>query len=204
MAQGALTAAGSGEEVIPASDYQALQSQSVSCTGFWREGARGRDPQRGAGTRHRLKKTTAAVAVAAQAPLGDEDWGRRDRGRSVQSDRVSGRAPEAAGHGHRTAILFTAIKVVITDLPTLGYRRMYAILKRRALVESRQPPNPQAGLSDYEGPRGCCSIAIPVIRGGDTMAAVPWETGIGVGALRASRSAAIDNGEKALVRLSII
>ena len=27
MAQGALTAAGSGEEVVPASDYRALQSQ---------------------------------------------------------------------------------------------------------------------------------------------------------------------------------
>src|SRR3954447_15149230 len=33
------------------------------------------------------------------------------------------------------------IKGVITDLPTYGYRRVQAILRRRAAAEGRQPPN---------------------------------------------------------------
>jgi putative transposase len=37
--------------------------------------------------------------------------------------------------------LVAEIKAVITDLPTYGYRRMHAILRRRALAEGRQPPN---------------------------------------------------------------
>jgi putative transposase len=37
--------------------------------------------------------------------------------------------------------LVAAIKAVIAELPTYGYRRVHAILKRRALAEGRQPPN---------------------------------------------------------------
>jgi putative transposase len=37
--------------------------------------------------------------------------------------------------------LVAAIKAVIADLPTYGYRRVHAILRRRALAEGRQPPN---------------------------------------------------------------
>ncbi len=37
--------------------------------------------------------------------------------------------------------LVSAIKAVIADLPTYGYRRVHAILKRRAMAERRQPPN---------------------------------------------------------------
>src|SRR3954470_3002753 len=33
------------------------------------------------------------------------------------------------------------IKGVIADLPTYGYRRVHAILRRRAAAEGRQPPN---------------------------------------------------------------
>jgi len=37
--------------------------------------------------------------------------------------------------------LVAAIKAVIADLPTYGYRRVHAILRRRALAEGRPPPN---------------------------------------------------------------
>ena len=37
--------------------------------------------------------------------------------------------------------LVAAIKAVIAELPTYGYRRVQAILKRQALAEGRQPPN---------------------------------------------------------------
>ena len=37
--------------------------------------------------------------------------------------------------------LVAEIRAVIADLPTYGYRRVHAILRRRALAEGRQPPN---------------------------------------------------------------
>lgn len=37
--------------------------------------------------------------------------------------------------------LVASIKAVIAAMPTYGYRRVHAILKRKALVEGRQPPN---------------------------------------------------------------
>jgi len=37
--------------------------------------------------------------------------------------------------------LVAEIKAVIADLPTYGYRRVHAILRRKALDEGRQPPN---------------------------------------------------------------
>jgi putative transposase len=37
--------------------------------------------------------------------------------------------------------LVAEIKAVIADLPTYGYRRVHAILRRKALAEGRQPPN---------------------------------------------------------------
>jgi putative transposase len=37
--------------------------------------------------------------------------------------------------------LAAAIKAAITELPTYGYRRVHAILKRQALAEGRPPPN---------------------------------------------------------------
>jgi putative transposase len=37
--------------------------------------------------------------------------------------------------------LVVEIKTVITDLPTYGYRRVHAILRRRALADGRPPPN---------------------------------------------------------------
>jgi putative transposase len=37
--------------------------------------------------------------------------------------------------------LVAEIKTVIAEMPTYGYRRVHAILRRRALAERRQPPN---------------------------------------------------------------
>jgi putative transposase len=46
-----------------------------------------------------------------------------------------GRPPVPAGE------LVARIGAVIADLPTYGYRRVHAILRRKALAEGRQPPN---------------------------------------------------------------
>jgi putative transposase len=48
--------------------------------------------------------------------------------------------------------LVAEIKAVIVELPTYGYRRVHAILKRQALATGLKPPN-QAGLPGDEGPR---------------------------------------------------
>ena len=37
--------------------------------------------------------------------------------------------------------LLAEIKAIIADLPTYGYRRVHAILRRRAVTEKRQHPN---------------------------------------------------------------
>src|SRR5215831_12418173 len=67
VAQGSLTAAGSGEEVVPASDYRALQNQVRELHRLLgQEDAGSGDSQRGPRTCHRVKKTTAATAVAAE------------------------------------------------------------------------------------------------------------------------------------------
>ena len=55
VAQGGLTAAGSGEEVVPASEYRALQNQ-VRELPPGQEDAGSGDSQRGPRTHHRVKK----------------------------------------------------------------------------------------------------------------------------------------------------
>ena len=67
VAQGGLTAAGSGEEVVPASDYRALQKPGSRASSAARQEDTGdRDSQGSARARHGLKKTAAAAAVAAE------------------------------------------------------------------------------------------------------------------------------------------
>ena len=48
------------------------------------------------------------------------------------------------------------IKAAIAELPTYGYRRVHAILKRRALAAGRRPPQSQTDLSGDEGPQSLC------------------------------------------------
>ena len=58
VAQGSLTAAGSGEEVVPASDYRALHNQVRELHRLlWQEDPGSRDSQGSARTRHGLKKS---------------------------------------------------------------------------------------------------------------------------------------------------
>jgi len=60
VAQGSLTAAGSGEEVVPASDYRALQNQvRGASSAAWQEDPGSRDSQGGSRTRHGPKKRVA-------------------------------------------------------------------------------------------------------------------------------------------------
>src|SRR6266487_3815529 len=138
VAQGALTAAGSGEEVVPASDYRALQSQVRELqrllgkktleAEILKDTPRGQ--KNGCGCRRRRRRT-----------VPDEDRGGGDWGLPLQSDRTHARAteetdwPAAAARrqtrgrdqgGHRRAA-------------NLRYRRVHAILKRQALAAGLKP-----------------------------------------------------------------
>ena len=62
--------------------------------------------------------------------------------RSNLVEQIKERSPRRVGRPPLPADdLVAAIKAVIADLPTYGYRRVHAILRRRALAEGRRPPN---------------------------------------------------------------
>ena len=73
----------------------------------------------------------------------DEDRRRGDRGLSLQPrGAAAGTTEEADRPATATGReLVAEIEAVIAELPTYGYRRVHAILKRRALATGRKPPN---------------------------------------------------------------
>jgi transposase InsO family protein len=103
-----VTAAGSGEQVVPASDYRALQSQV-------------RELQRLLG-----KKTLEAKIILKEAL------------EHATGSKKQLRLPPSRPKDDK---LVSEIKAVIAELPTYGYRRVHAILKRQALAAGLTPPN---------------------------------------------------------------
>jgi putative transposase len=62
--------------------------------------------------------------------------------RSNLAERAKHREPRPIGRPPQPdEALVAEITTVIADLPTYGYRRVHAILRRKALAEGRQPPN---------------------------------------------------------------
>ena len=62
--------------------------------------------------------------------------------RSNLADRLRERPPKRIGRPPLPdAELVAQIKAVIAELPTYGYRRVHAILKRQALAAGLKPPN---------------------------------------------------------------
>ena len=86
--------------------------------------------------------------------------------------------------------LVAEIEAVIAELPTYGYRRVHAILKRRALATGRKPPNHKRVYRVMKA-HGLvlAPIAMPELPSGGTTVASPWMNAIGVGAPTASRLA---------------
>src|SRR5262249_55835250 len=101
------------------------------------------DPQGGARTCHGVKKTAAAGAVAAEGQfpmttvaevIGVSRSNLMERMRERPKKRI-GRRPLPDGK------LVAEIKAGIAELPTYGYRRVHAILKRQALAAGLKPSN---------------------------------------------------------------
>ena len=143
VAQGSLTAAGSGEEVVPASDYRALQNQVRELHRLLGRRPWRRDSQGGSGTRHGLKKTAAAAAVAAEGRYAMKTVAEAiGVSRSNLVERLQQRPPRRIGRPPLPdEELVAQIKAAIAELPTYGYRRVHAILKRQALAAGLKPPN---------------------------------------------------------------
>ncbi len=65
--------------------------------------------------------------------------------RSNLVEQMKARPPQRVGRPPVPADdLVAEIRAIIANLPTYGYRRVHAILRRKALAEGRQPPNHMA------------------------------------------------------------
>jgi transposase InsO family protein len=86
--------------------------------------------------------------------------------------------------------LVAQIKAAIAELPTYGYRRVHAILKRQALAAGLKPPNHKRVYRVMKRSMAFCSIAMPVVPSAGMTAASRSMNVIGAGVPMASRSAA--------------
>src|SRR5262245_17110806 len=140
VAQGALTAAGSGcrRRITAPCRAKCASCNDCSVRRRWKP----RSSRRRSNTPRR-QKTAAAAAVAA------EGWFARKTvaevigvSRSNLIERMRERPKKRIGRPPLPDDKLVAeIKTVIAELPTYGYRRVHAILKRQALAAGLKPPN---------------------------------------------------------------
>jgi transposase-like protein len=91
VAQGALTAAGAGEEVVPASHYRALQNQAAELQRLLSKRNGSRDTARGHVAGRRPKKTSLALHAATRGSAAAEALGISRQHLSAMHNRLAGR-----------------------------------------------------------------------------------------------------------------
>ncbi|MBN4092701.1 IS3 family transposase (plasmid) [Methylobacterium sp. OT2] len=146
MERGAFTAAGAGEEVVPASELRAAQQQIRELqrllgkktleTEILREAMERVRPQKVALARDLVAGERPVSAVAAALSVSRPH---------LASSRQASPASKPRGRRGRPpapdAALLGAIQALIADLPTYGYRRVHALLRRQAERDGRPAPN---------------------------------------------------------------
>ncbi|WP_443192917.1 IS3 family transposase [Methylobacterium sp. NMS14P] len=146
MERGAFTAAGAGEEVVPASELRAAQQQIRELqrllgkktleTEILREAMERVRPQKVALARDLVAGGRPVSAVAAALSVSRPH---------LASSRQASPAWKPSGRRGRPpapdAALLGAIQALIADLPTYGYRRVHALLRRQAERDGRPAPN---------------------------------------------------------------
>jgi putative transposase len=143
VVEGALTAAG-GEQVMPASDYRALQSQVRELQRLLGKKTLEAEILKEALEHAReLKKQLRAAAVAAEGRFATKTVAEVIVvSRSNLIERMRERPKKRLGRPPLPdEKLVSEIKPVIVELPTYGYRRVHAILKRQALAAGLKPSN---------------------------------------------------------------
>jgi transposase len=96
VSQGALTAAGSGEEVVPASDYRALQSQVRELHRLLGQKTLEAEILKEALEHAAGSKNSCGCRRCRPRTVRDEDRSQGGRGRAVKPDRTAAGPPEAA------------------------------------------------------------------------------------------------------------
>jgi transposase InsO family protein len=130
--------------VVAASEYRVLQNQIRELQRLQgQEDPGSRDPQGGAGGRHRAKKAAVALAVVAQGRFAmSAVCATLQVARSNIAEQAAGRPPKRRGRPPLPdEDLVEAIKTLIGSLPTYGYRRVHALLVRQAREQGQAPPN---------------------------------------------------------------
>ena len=142
--QGALTATGAEEPVVPASEYRSLQGQIRELQRLL-----GKKTMEAEILKEALevsagsKKHLVAVAVVAEGRFPMKTVC-DVLGVARSNIAVRARAPLAKPLGRPPqpeADLLAEIKAVIGEMPTYGYRRVWAVLRRAAEAQGLQPPN---------------------------------------------------------------
>ncbi|ASP56337.1 MULTISPECIES: IS3 family transposase [Sinorhizobium] len=142
--QGALTATAAEEEVVPASEYRALQAQVKELQRLL-----GKKTMESEILKEALeiaggpKKTDVALDLSSEGNFGMkavcETLG-------VARSNIAARAANSPSRARgRPPLpdreLVEDIKAIIADMPTYGYRRVHAILRRNARKDGRSWPN---------------------------------------------------------------
>ncbi|WP_376771029.1 IS3 family transposase [Microvirga soli] len=141
--QGALTATSAQEEVVAASEYRALQNQIRELQRLLGKKTLEAEILKEALEVARAKKAAVALAVVAQGRFAmSAVCATLQVARSNIAEQAAGRPAKRRG---RPALpdedLVAAIKVIIGNLPTYGYRRVHALLVRQAREQGRPAPN---------------------------------------------------------------
>ncbi len=141
MAQGALTAAGAGEEVVPASEYRALQAQVNELQRLLGKKTMEAEILREAVSRAAGPKTAVALDLVAggrsMTAVADAIGISRQHLSAMHNrppPKPRGRPPLP------DAELVADIRMLVADLPTYGYRRVHALLRRQAGRPGAQRP----------------------------------------------------------------
>jgi len=117
VAQGALTAAGSGEEVVPASDYRTLQSQVRELHRLLGKKTLEAEILKEALEHAAGSKNGCGCRRCRRKTLRDEDRGGGDRGSSVQPETpLASAITSGERSGHRTALITGAASGIGLEL----------------------------------------------------------------------------------------
>ncbi|WP_152544392.1 IS3 family transposase [Brucella rhizosphaerae] len=142
--QGALTATAAEEEVVPASEYRALQAQVKELQRLLgKKTMEGEILKEALEIANRPKKTDVAFALSSEG-LFEMKTVCETLGvaRSNIAARATGSPSRARGRPPLPdRELVEDIKAVIADMPTYGYRRVHAILRRNARKQGKSWPN---------------------------------------------------------------